>query len=54
MGKIGYTVRLFKEFVHFARQHKMYWIIPLVLMLALMFFLIFASQSAAPFIYTLF
>jgi len=54
MSKIAYAGRLIKEFLLFARQNKMYWIIPLLLILGLLFFLIVASQSAAPFIYTLF
>jgi len=54
MSKLSYAGRLLKEFVLFARQNKVYWIIPLVLILALLIFLIVAGQSTAPFIYTLF
>ncbi|MBI4161487.1 MAG: hypothetical protein HY509_03475 [Acidobacteria bacterium] len=54
MGRIRYAHRLLKEFFLFARRHKMYWIVPLILVLGLMTFLIFVSQAAAPFIYTLF
>ena len=54
MRKIAYTGRLFREFWQFARENKMYWIIPLILVLGAMVLLILASQGAAPFIYTLF
>jgi hypothetical protein len=54
MGKLGYTGRLFREFADFARKNKAYWIVPLVVILLLMVLLIVTSQSAAPFIYTLF
>jgi hypothetical protein len=54
MRKLGYTGKLFREFVQFAMQNKMYWIIPLVILLGLMVLLILAGQGATPFIYTLF
>ncbi|MFC1609862.1 DUF5989 family protein [Myxococcota bacterium] len=54
MGKLKYSGRLFVEFVRFARANKIYWIVPLVLVLGLLAFLIVASQASAPFIYTLF
>ena len=54
MGKILYSGTLFMEFIRFAVIHKVYWIIPLVLMLGLMTLLIVAGESTAPFIYTLF
>ncbi len=38
----------------FAWQNKVWWIVPLVLVLLLLAFLVFAGQSAAPFVYTLF
>ena len=47
--------RLLKDFLGFAWQNKAWWIIPIVLVLLLLSFLIFAGSSAAPaFIYTLF
>ena len=54
MSKIAYSGKLLGEFVAFAKQNKVYWIVPLVLVLALMAVLIVAGQGAAPFIYTLF
>jgi len=49
----GFTDQL-AEFARFARANKAYWIIPLVLFLALAAFLIVGGQSAAPLLYTLF
>lgn len=54
MHRLSYIATLFREVVGFARRNKAYWIVPLVLILALLFFLIFAGQASAPFIYTLF
>jgi hypothetical protein len=54
MSKLGYSAKLLGEFVRFARVHKAYWIVPLIVVLGLTSFLIVAGQSAAPFIYTLF
>jgi hypothetical protein len=54
MRYLGYAGKLLKEFFLFARQNKVYWIVPLILVLALLALLIIAGQSSAPFIYTLF
>ncbi len=54
MGKFGYSATLLKEFFRFARAHKAYWIVPLVVVLGLMVALIAVGQFSAPFIYTLF
>ena len=54
MGKLGYTSKLLREFIEFARYKKAYWIIPLALFLGLMGFLAVAGQTAAPLIYTMF
>lgn len=54
MSKLRYTGTLLKEFVHFARAHKAYWIVPLLIVLGLMALLIATGQASAPFIYTLF
>ena len=45
---------MLKEFGAFAWHNKAWWIVPIVLVLLLLGFLIFAGQSAAPFIHTLF
>ena len=46
--------RLLKEFMGFAWHNKAWWIVPIVLMLLLLGLVAFTSQTAAPFIYTLF
>lgn len=54
MSKLRYSVTLLKEFLAFARAHKAYWIVPLLLVLGLMVLLIAVGQVSAPFIYTIF
>jgi hypothetical protein len=54
MRKLSYVGSFFGEIVQFARQNKVYWIVPLVLILGLVILLVVTSQATAPFIYTLF
>lgn len=54
MRRISYLGSLAREFFDFARHHKVYWIVPFILILGLVVLLVVSSQSAAPFIYTLF
>jgi uncharacterized integral membrane protein len=54
MRRFRYIGSMFGEIVQFARQNKVYWIVPFVLILALVILLVVTSQGAAPFIYTLF
>lgn len=54
MRRLGYAGRLFREVVGLARARKVYWIIPLVILLAVASLLIVAGQSSAPVLYTLF
>jgi hypothetical protein len=54
MRKARYLGSFLGEIVQFARQNKVYWILPLVLILGLVILLVVTSQAAAPFIYTLF
>lgn len=54
MRYLRYLFHLFGELFAFAREHKAYWIVPMALLLVLVVLLVVASQSAAPFIYTLF
>ena len=54
MGKLSYSGKLVREFFAFARANKVYWIVPLVMVLALAAIVVFFGQGAAPFIYTLF
>jgi hypothetical protein len=46
--------KLIGEFSGFAKEHKAYWIIPIVIILIVITFIIVASSTLAPFIYTLF
>jgi hypothetical protein len=54
MRRFGYLGSLFGEIIQFAKQNKVYWIVPFILVLGLVVLLVVTSQSAAPFIYTLF
>ena len=54
MRRFGYLGSLFGEIIQFAKQNKVYWIVPLVLILGLVILLVVTSQATAPFIYTLF
>ena len=54
MRKLRYAGSILGEIFQFARQHKVYWIVPFALILALVIVLVVTSQAAAPFIYTLF
>jgi len=38
----------------FARQHRVWWLVPLLALLALTALLLAAGQTASPFVYTLF
>jgi hypothetical protein len=46
--------KLLGEFVRFARENRVYWIVPLVVLLGLTAVLIVAGQVSAPLLYTLF
>ncbi len=54
MRRLGYLGSLFGEILQFAKQNKIYWIVPFILILGLVILLVVTSQGAAPFIYTLF
>ncbi len=54
MGRMRYAGTLLGELWQFARQNKIYWILPLAVILGLVVLLVFTTQAAAPFIYTLF
>ena len=45
-----------KEFIDFIRERKKYWLLPIIIVLALFGFLIVLTQGSAiaPFIYTIF
>lgn len=50
------NTRILREFISFLKHEKKFWLIPIVVMLALFGLLLVFSQSSAiaPFIYTLF
>ena len=54
MRRFGYLGSLLGEIFQFAKQNKVYWIVPFILVLALVIALVVTSQATAPFIYTLF
>ncbi len=54
MARFRYSFKLLAEFARFAREHKVYWIIPLVLFLGLASLIVVGGQAAAPLLYTLF
>ena len=54
MGRLSHTGQLIKDFAQFAQQNKVYWIVPLLAVLALAALLVVAGQTATPFVYTLF
>ena len=49
-------ISFFKEFWEFLRERKKYWLLPIIIVLALFGVLIVLSQGSAvaPFIYTIF
>ena len=54
MDKLRYLGRFFAELWHFARQNRVWWIVPTVVVLLVLSLLVFAGQTVAPFIYTIF
>ena len=52
--RIRDTINLLREFAGFARTHRAYWIVPLIVMLGIAGFLAVAGQAAIPLLYTLF
>ena len=52
--RINSGLKLFREFLGFARRNKAYWIIPLVLFLGFTALLVVVASGSAPLIYTLF
>jgi hypothetical protein len=54
VGKLQYSGRLLREFVGYAREKKAYWIVPLVIVFAIVSLVVVASQTVAPVLYTLF
>ncbi len=46
--------RFLRELFAFARQHKAWWIVPVVIVLLLVALLVVAVSAISPFIYSLF
>lgn len=51
---IRHFLQLVRDLFGFAREHKAWWIIPLMIFLAIIALVIAAGTGAAPFIYTFF
>ncbi|MFN7700132.1 MAG: DUF5989 family protein [Deltaproteobacteria bacterium] len=45
--------KVFGDLVRFAAENKIWWIVPLVVVLALLALVIFTGQAVTPFVYTL-
>jgi hypothetical protein len=54
MSFLRHLLRLLKDLFAFAREHKIWWITPLVLMLLVVAVLIVGVSTISPFIYSLF
>lgn len=54
MRKLKHLGKLLSELCSYSWKHKVWWIVPLVLVLVIFAFLISVGQVSAPFIYTLF
>lgn len=53
MRRLRHTGKLLGHLYRFAAENKVYWILPLVLVLGLLALVIFTGQASTPFIYTL-
>ena len=54
MAFLRYLGSFFKELLILAKKEKIYWIVPLMVLLLFIALLVFTGQATAPFIYTLF
>jgi len=54
VDRLRYLGRFFAELWLFARENRVWWILPTVIVLLILGILIFSGQAVAPFIYTLF
>ena len=53
MGRLRYVGTLLGHVVRFAAENKVYWIVPLLVVLGLLALVAFTGQASTPFIYTL-
>ena len=54
MRALKNLLRLLRELWAFAREHKAWWIVPIVILLLLIGALVIGVSSISPFIYSLF
>ncbi|HEU5079725.1 MAG TPA: DUF5989 family protein [Opitutaceae bacterium] len=54
MSFLRHLLRLLKDLWAFAREHKVWWIVPLVVILLILALLIVGVSTISPFIYSLF
>jgi hypothetical protein len=54
MRSLKNFVRFLRDLWAFAREHKIWWIVPMVLVLLLVAVLVVAVSTISPFIYSLF
>jgi hypothetical protein len=54
MRILKYIGPLLMEFLGFARHHKAWWILPIIVVFLLVALLIVVGQTGSPYIYTLF
>ncbi len=53
LGRLRYVGKLAGHLVRFAAENKVYWIVPLLVVLGLLALVIFTGQASTPFIYTM-
>lgn len=53
MRRLGYVGTLLGHLVRFASENKVYWMVPLLVVLGLLGVVIFAGQASTPFLYSL-
>jgi hypothetical protein len=54
VGKLAYSGRLFRQLVGYAMDKKAYWIIPLMILFALLSFVVMSSHTVVPALYAIF
>jgi len=54
MRLLRYALQLLRSLLTFAKENKAWWIVPLVVILALLTLILSAGQASTPFIYTFF
>ena len=54
MSYLRHFARLFSDLLALAREHKVWWMVPLVLLLLLIAGLVAGVSTISPFIYSLF